>query len=111
MQDRCANCDYDLAGLGIVGRCPECGQPFDRQSGRGLTTDISKAMKRGDAIVFWVGIGFMLLLALLLITLGWVGSLYSSNPMAPLSVGLTLGGGLLLVALLLILVRSVGRET
>src|SRR5687768_7713948 len=25
----CLNCNYPLRGLGAVGRCPECGRPFD----------------------------------------------------------------------------------
>ena len=24
----CGSCDYDLRGLGELGRCPECGKPF-----------------------------------------------------------------------------------
>ncbi len=26
---RCCRCDYELAGLGDVGECPECKEPFD----------------------------------------------------------------------------------
>jgi rubrerythrin len=28
----CAVCDYALAGLGMVGRCPECGEPYDKDA-------------------------------------------------------------------------------
>lgn len=29
-ENRCLFCEYDLAGLGMVGKCPECGQKFER---------------------------------------------------------------------------------
>jgi len=32
----CENCDYDLTGLPMQGRCPECGHYFDKGSGRGV---------------------------------------------------------------------------
>ena len=33
----CGKCGYDLTGLAQEGRCPECGNPFDRRRGLGIT--------------------------------------------------------------------------
>ncbi len=109
MRYDCSNCGYDLGGLRVAGHCPECGQAYDRQSRLGITSDVSKAMRRGDALLFWVGICFVVLLSVLLVGAGYVLSLYSSNPLAPLSVGLTLGVGLLLIGVLLVIGRLLGR--
>jgi hypothetical protein len=32
----CHGCGYDLSGLGVRGRCPECGEYFDVTTGAGL---------------------------------------------------------------------------
>ncbi len=32
----CANCGYELTGLGQVGRCPECGSFYSRRTGEGI---------------------------------------------------------------------------
>jgi hypothetical protein len=35
-EGKCLFCEYDLAGLGAVGVCPECGQKFDRAAASGV---------------------------------------------------------------------------
>lgn len=32
MHDTCHHCDYDLVGLPSRGRCPECGELYDKNS-------------------------------------------------------------------------------
>jgi hypothetical protein len=44
----CQQCGYDLSGLGRRGRCPECGQAFDRVTGAGLVEPPSRRTERYD---------------------------------------------------------------
>jgi hypothetical protein len=37
-ENKCLFCEYDLIGLGLSGKCPECGQKFERA---GPTADLS----------------------------------------------------------------------
>lgn len=46
----CAKCSYDLTGLPLEGRCPECGHPFDRQRGLGVKV-MPTAEERGDRLM------------------------------------------------------------
>jgi len=32
----CSKCGYDLTGLTVVGRCPECGQRYHTRTGEGV---------------------------------------------------------------------------
>ncbi len=50
VDQQCRQCDYDLTGLPRVGRCPECGQRYNAESGDGLrrTTD---GLDRGDRLM------------------------------------------------------------
>lgn len=79
---RCGSCGYDLSGLGIEGRCPECGQTFDRISGEGLKPDArsgrsfgegaAERHRRGDRLVRQLGALFMGALALATLACGGV---------------------------------------
>ncbi len=44
----CAQCEYDLSGLRHAGRCPECGNRYDRQRGLGVIE--SSAMQPGGGL-------------------------------------------------------------
>lgn len=48
-EPHCARCGYDLTGL-QAGDCPECGQRFDPQTGRGLGPPLNDP---GVKIRFW----------------------------------------------------------
>jgi hypothetical protein len=47
--EHCSQCGYDLTGLSLTGRCPECGHAYDVFSGGGLRRAES-GYQRGDRI-------------------------------------------------------------
>lgn len=97
---KCARCGYDLTGLPILGRCPECGDPYNLGTGMGALDVRMDAIRRGEWLVkrfrtlglaggaalclalgaafhrfngksFWVGLFFAAVLALAAFT-SWV---------------------------------------
>ncbi|MCX5660058.1 MAG: hypothetical protein NTW19_10095 [Planctomycetota bacterium] len=46
----CRKCGYDLTGLNDVGRCPECGNPFNSKSGKGMRSSDKEDMYYADRI-------------------------------------------------------------
>ena len=82
----CVNCGYDLQGLPLQGRCPECGQPFDIASGRGLKSPLSERAERGDRVVLWFKVGSLAGLAVAILLIGAMMALRSPLPARPLSI-------------------------
>lgn len=94
----CGQCGYDLQGLAMRGRCPECGQPFDVLSGRGVTTPLSQRQQRGDRAVFWFKFGALIGLAVAILFVGAMMALRSPMPTRPLSIAAILAAGLAFAA-------------
>ena len=42
----CTRCTYDLTGLAPVGQCPECGNPYDVDTGQGAASQAEFASER-----------------------------------------------------------------
>ncbi|MDX1681642.1 MAG: hypothetical protein R3336_00850 [Phycisphaeraceae bacterium] len=49
----CSQCRYDLTGLDEIGRCPECGQLFNRRKGTGIL-DPDDPVNREVRRIEWV---------------------------------------------------------
>jgi hypothetical protein len=47
----CDRCGYELTGLDVQGRCPECGGYYDSWSGEGIGGGPMESVKRGDWVV------------------------------------------------------------
>ncbi len=83
MDRQCRRCGYELTGLDIQGRCPECGNLYDGWSGQGLSGGPTEAVERGDRVVkLMQAIG---LAAMALFVVG-IGALFAwrSDRVAPL---------------------------
>lgn len=80
MDKTCRACGYDLTGLEVQGRCPECGGYYDGWSGEGLARDATDKYVRGDRVVAVVGIIVMVLVALLVLVLGALFTWKSGRP-------------------------------
>ncbi len=48
MSDQCATCRYDLSGLGVQGKCPECGTYFNRRSGENIHGGASYSRRQSE---------------------------------------------------------------
>ncbi len=46
----CGKCGYDLTGIAMRGRCPECGNMYDRRRGLGIKL-MPTAEQRGDQLM------------------------------------------------------------
>lgn len=47
----CDRCGYELTGLDVQGRCPECGGYYDSWSGEGIGGGPMESVRRGDRVV------------------------------------------------------------
>lgn len=95
MQHRyCEHCDYELIGLGMTGKCPECGEPF----GYGVSRDRTEPLLVRHG--FSIGLA---VLTLLILGCGGLLSLWSTKPMhliaTVLAVCVVFGGGAVMVFL------------
>jgi len=45
----CVDCGYDLSGLGVAGRCPECGQVFVPQD----ISEVNLVVRRRSPEIIW----------------------------------------------------------
>lgn len=93
----CRHCGYDLVGLGLQGRCPECGRAFDKQTRLNVDLDGgAEASQRRSQRLLAVGLG---VLSLLLAGAGGAVAMASEDPLAALVWGLTGAGASLIAAL------------
>lgn len=98
----CGHCGYDLVGLGLSGRCPECGRNFNkatrlntRSHGGGVDGDRRGPRRLAAALA---GLGFLSAGA------GGAVATFASDPLPAIAWGL-LGAGLAFVAALWALTR------
>lgn len=98
MDKRCDGCQYDLRGSPIRGRCPECGHPFDKVSGLGISRPVS-TYERGDRLMLTVSaFGCLGAMAMLFGGAGWV-----------YLIGRQRAAGLLLFLTLLLLLPTINQ--
>ncbi len=50
---RCTRCDYPLMTDRPAGECPECGNAYDKSTGKGVTYDELKAERRATNRAIW----------------------------------------------------------
>jgi len=92
--DVCGKCGYELVGIARVGRCPECGQPYDLDSGQG-TTDRQQPWLLRHIRTVALGV-----LAVLILGCSGLISLAARNAMGLVLTGLLVAGVVLMGALL-----------
>ncbi len=76
----CRNCGYDLTGLEIQGRCPECGGYYDGWSGEGLGGGLMDKHERGDFVMGVMKVAGLVVVALLILGLGALASWNVGKP-------------------------------
>ena len=89
----CEDCGYDLSGLGMRGHCPECGRYFDTLTGEGLSTasgsgpseQASERYRRGERLVRRLGMWFMILMALGVLSCGGIFALFVDDWRYPMA--------------------------
>ena len=90
----CENCEYELIGLGMTGKCPECGEAF----GYGASRDRPEPLMVRHG--FSIGLGVF---TLLILCCGGLLSIWSTKPMhliaTVLAVCAVFGGGAVMVFL------------
>lgn len=50
-EGHCGKCGYDLTGLAIVGRCPECGNDYDGHTRAGFASHAAQKQAKLDRIL------------------------------------------------------------
>ncbi len=86
MERPCSECGYDLSGLGVRGKCPECGQVFNLLSGEGIGgTGRGKADRSLDLAARLRTITFGVATASVLVC-GGAGSYFATNPYRPIAI-------------------------
>ncbi|MEM8783378.1 MAG: hypothetical protein AAGE65_11060 [Planctomycetota bacterium] len=88
----CVQCGYDLLGSSPQGRCPECGQAFDRRTGKGVVSGTAVAQQRGDLVLTWAKVGVISAIGLACLGGGIYGALRSGD----WSRSMVIGGGIAL---------------
>jgi len=90
----CDSCGYELIGLPMRGKCPECGEPFGAEGS--ITRKEPLLVRHG----FSMGIA---VLALMIFSCGGLLSIWSTKPLqlvaTTLAVGGVFGGGAVLMYL------------
>ncbi|BAM03663.1 hypothetical protein [Phycisphaera mikurensis] len=94
---RCAACGYDLIGLPGSGRCPECGERYDKET-RLNVSDRTKPAAPGGA-GRWRFPLIALGLAGAVVAIGGVYGVQTADPLRPISASLVLAAALLMAAL------------
>ena len=64
----CVKCQYELTGLGVSGKCPECGQRYSLTTGYGTMEGVPPEVKVERIVragVTWVLLGIASLLMLI----------------------------------------------
>jgi hypothetical protein len=64
----CLKCQYELTGLGVAGKCPECGQRYSLTTGFGTMEGVPPEVKLNHlfrAGVTWVLVGIASLVMLI----------------------------------------------
>lgn len=85
----CGKCGYDLTGLAIVGRCPECGNEYDGHTRAGMASHAAQRQAKLDRVlarvrtVCLLGVALMAMMCAGVVTFtGW------GDPARAFSVGL-----------------------
>ena len=100
----CRKCGYDLMGLPRIGRCPECGNEFDKRTGQGILTGQAERMQRGDRIMARLRTIFLFVLALVVMGCGgllsWAAGHFNKHWEKPLAIAAVIAAVLLMGAVL-----------
>lgn len=94
----CVQCGYDLSGSPDIGRCPECGQDYDRRTGKGIASSTAIAHQRGDRIVTFIKVGVVVAIGVASVVVGIVGSVRSDDWSRSMVVGGGMGLALFAIA-------------
>ena len=84
---QCGKCGYDLSGLSFSGTCPECGEPFNTRTGKGLRNELD-AFYRADALVARIRTIILGLIAVCILVCAGVLQLASTASVRPVVVGM-----------------------
>ncbi len=68
---KCSKCGYEFTGLPVVGRCPECGQPYNLATKRGVVRPPDVQI-RADRLLRRIRTIFLALLAAMALLCGGV---------------------------------------
>lgn len=87
---RCHQCDYELTGLGLRGRCPECGQYFNFATGEGVRQPptVQEHQSRLFGRIRTIGLGVLAVAAVLA---GTLGGRFTMHPDRAIAMGIFFG--------------------
>ncbi len=86
MNEQCHNCGYDLMGLPNRGKCPECGEPYDKLS-------LYRAAKAKEpAFVRHIAWITLAILTLLVLVCGGALSTQADNPWGAIAITVIVAG-------------------
>lgn len=89
---RCANCGYDLLGLGKRGNCPECGLYFSDETGEGTISERDAARERSDRFAARLRTLLLLGAGAVVLAAGLGLSMIAVHPWRPIAISAVFAG-------------------
>ncbi|QQE12953.1 hypothetical protein JD969_05700 [Planctomycetota bacterium] len=84
--DTCTKCQYEFTGLPERGKCPECGNYYDKSTGKGVGSEYRSKAQKFDRFMVRLRTIFLASIAVIILLIGMIISMNSDAAGIPIFV-------------------------